>query len=144
MITVKIYENEEGIFNNAEDAIKYMYDTNFEKEISVYDINTNKAFKKTKEIYNAIKEYNKGKPLDDQILPSNPFGYRGILGCLGVQCYSITLGTYKRNHELVALFTGFDESVLNTSKETAHIRPGLNALSSLALMSNMIYDHEIK
>lgn len=140
MITMKIYEGEEGVFSNPDDVIKYMHDTNFEREISVYDIDTEKALNKTKPIYNAIKEYNKGKPLDDQILPTNPFAYRGILGCLGVQCYSISLGTYKINHESIALFSGYNKSVLDTSKEIDNIRPGLKALSSLALLSKLMQD----
>lgn len=137
MITMKIYEGKEGTFKNPEDAIKYATETNFEKEVSVYDINSYKAYEKTKKIYEAIKEYNKGKKLDDQILPGNPFGFRGILGCLGVQVYTVTLGTYKENHECIALFRGFNDCVLDTSAEKSNIRPGLKAMSSLALLGSM-------
>lgn len=139
MFTMKIYELEEGIFEKLDDAIKYMKESNFEKEVSVYAIDSNKAYKKALEIFKVIKEYNKGKPLDDQILPSNPFGYRGILGCLGVQVYSITLGKYKDNRECIALFTGYNDRVLDTSVEKAHIVPGVKAMSSLALMGNMMH-----
>lgn len=139
MFTMKIYEEEEGIFEQLDDAIKYMKESNFEKEVSVYAIDSNKAYKKALEILKVIKEYNKGKPLDDQILPSNPFGYRGILGCLGVQVYSITLGKYKDNRECIALFTGYNDRVLDTSVEKAHIVPGVKAMSSLALMGSMMH-----
>lgn len=139
MFTMKIYEEEEGIFEQLDDAIKYMKESNFEKEVSVYAIDSNKAYKKALEIFKVIKEYNKGKPLDDQILPSNPFGYRGILGCLGVQVYSITLGKYKDNRECIALFTGYNDRVLDTSVEKAHIVPGVKAMSSLALMGSMMH-----
>lgn len=139
MFTIKIYEEEEGIFEQLDDAIKYMKESNFEKEVSVYAIDSNKAYKKALEIFKVIKEYNKGKPLDDQILPSNPFGYRGILGCLGVQVYSITLGKYKDNRECIALFTGYNDRVLDTSVEKAHIVPGVKAMSSLALMGSMMH-----
>ena len=109
-----------------------------EKEVSIYAADSNKAYKKALEIFKVIKEYNKGKPLEDQILPSNPFGFRGILGCLGVQVYSITLGKYKNNCECIALFTGYNERVLDTSVEKAHIVPGVKAISSLALIGSMI------
>lgn len=141
MFTVKIYEGENGTFKNPDDAIKYAIETNFENEVSVYDINSDKAYEKTRKIYEAVKEYNKGKPLDDQILPGNPFGCRGILGCLGVQVYTVGLGTYKSNHECIALFTGYNDSVLDTSIENANVRPGLKAMSSLAMLGAMMYRH---
>lgn len=138
MFTMKIFDGEEGMFDKLDDAIKYMKESNFEKEVSIYAVDSNKAYKKALEIFKVIKEYNKGKPLEDQILPSNPFGFRGILGCLGVQVYSITLGKYKNNCECIALFTGYNERVLDTSVEKAHIVPGLKAISSLALIGSMM------
>lgn len=139
MFTMKIFDGEEGMFDKVEDAIKYMKESNFEKEVSIYAANSNKAYKKALEIFKVIKEYNKGKPLEDQILPSNPFGFRGILGCLGVQVYSITLGKYKNNCECIALFTGYNDRVLDTSVEKAHIVPGVKAMSSLALIGSMMH-----
>lgn len=136
---MKIYEGQDGVFRNTDDAIKYMYDTNFKYEVSVYDIDSDKAYEKTRVIYKVIKDYNKGRPLNDQILPCNPYGYRGIVGCLGVQVYSIDLGTYERNHECVALFTGYNSSVLDTNVEKACITPGSKALASLAMLANIMH-----
>lgn len=136
MFTLKIYEGEDGTFKNPDDAIKYAVDTNFENEVSVYDVNPDRAYEKTCKIYKAIKEYNKSKPLDDQILPSNPFGFRGILGCLGVQVYTVGLGTYKVNRECIALFTGYNQSVLDTSIEKVNIGPGSNAMTSLTMIGS--------
>ena len=93
---VKISEGDDGAYENPEDVIKYMRETNFENEISIYDISDDKAYAKTRQIYDEIKSYNKGKPLDEQILPTNPCKFRGMLGCLGVTIYSIDLGTYKK------------------------------------------------
>ena len=138
MLVSKIHE-EDHVFKNADDAIKYMYETNFKYEVAVYDINADKAYEKTKIIYATIKEYNKGKRLNEQILPSYPFAYRGIIGCLGVQCYSILVGTYERHRECISLFTaGWNDNVLDTSVEKSNIRPGLKALSSMALMTGML------
>ncbi len=125
-------------FNNADDAIKYIHDTNFDGEVIVYDINTDRAYEKVRKIYDAIKEYNKGKELNNQILPTEPFGYRGIIGCLGVQCYSIALGTYERNKNKLALFYGgYYDIVLDISKEKPSIYPSVKALSSLALIGKI-------
>lgn len=136
-MVLKINEGKEGFFKNHKDAIQYMIQNNFENEISVYDTNSDTAYKKTNEIYSAIKEYNKGRLLDDQILPTNPHGYRAIVGCLGVMTYSIGLGTYKRNHECIALFTGWNNSVLDTSEEKACIRPGMKAMASLTMLGGL-------
>ena len=130
-----IYEGKDGVFKNVEEAIKYMDSTNFEDEVTVYDIDTNKAYKKISELYEVIKEYNKGKLLDEQILPTNPYGNRSIIGCLGVQAYSIGLGTYKRNHNCIALFTGWNTSVLDRSNEKPHVIPSMKALSSMAMLA---------
>ena len=138
MLVSKIYE-EDHVFKNTEDAIKYIQETNFEQEVAVYDINADKASRKTKEIYMVIKEYNKGKELNDQILPSYPFAYRGIIGCQGVQCYSISLGTYKRNRECISLFTaGWNDTVLDTTIEKSNIRPGIKAITSMGLIAGML------
>ena len=137
MITVKIYEDE-PYFESTKDAIKYMESTNYSHEVSVYDINDSRAYGKAMEIYKYIIEYNKGKPLNEQILPANPFACRGIVGCLGVQVYTIGLGTYKRNHDKIALFTGFNSDVLDLSKETANILPNKDAIVSLAIMGSML------
>ena len=138
MITMKIYEGQDGTYKNPDDAILYMKETDFENEVSVYDIDSDKAYAKTRKIYEYIRDHNKGKPLNDQILPTNPFECRGILGCLGVTVYSIGLGTYEDNHKCVALFTGYNSTVLDTSTEKSNIRPSMKALSSLAMMAEMM------
>ena len=43
MLVSKIYE-EDHVFKNAGDAIKYMYETNFKYEVAVYDIIADKAY----------------------------------------------------------------------------------------------------
>ena len=114
MFALKIYEDD-AAFLNVEDAIRYMKKTDFEKDVTVYDIDTQKACKKVCQLYKVIKEYNKGKALQFQCLPGNPFSHRGIVGCLGVQCYSISLGKYEHNKDLIALFTGWNKDVLDMS-----------------------------
>lgn len=54
-----------------------------------------------------------------------------------MQVYTIGLGTYKDNHDKIALFTGFNSDVLDLSKETANILPNKNAMISLAMVGSM-------
>lgn len=46
MFTMKIFGEEEGMFDKLDDAIKYMKESNFEKEVSIYAVDSNKAYKK--------------------------------------------------------------------------------------------------
>ena len=139
MIINKIYENDENIFSNPEDAIEYMKENDFRYGVHVYAIKEKDAYEKTKPIYAFIKEYNKGKPLDEQILPGTQYAYQGILGCLGVHVYEISLGKYKDNHNCLCLFGEFKKSVLDTSKGEADVRPGTKALTTLAMMGMMCH-----
>lgn len=68
---------------------------------------------------------------------TNPYYYRGIDGCLGVQCCEINAGLYKDSHETVALFGGWNNSVLHGDY---NVRPGMKALASLGLMAQMMFD----
>lgn len=102
MLTVEIFEGQEGIFKNPDEAIEYIIETNFKRHVYLYAISSNEAYTKIKKIYEFIKEYNKGKSLDDQILLIDPYEYRGILGCLEVQVYEIGF----RAHNGVSDFDG--------------------------------------
>ena len=137
MFTLHITEGEDGTFKEPQDAIKYMYETNFTEDVSIYDINEDKARNKAHELYVEIAKYNKGKPINEQILPSQPLGFRGILGCLGVKVYTMSLGTYEENHDKIALMSGWNSSVLDREGTDAHITPSLKALSSLAMLGGL-------
>lgn len=138
---LKIYEDETGYFKNVQDAIEYIKANDFICSVTVYDVKDHDAYEKVRKIYSAIREYNKGKQLNSQILPTNSYPFRGIIGCLGVHCYEIGLNTYERNHRCIALFTGYNECVLDTSVEEADIRPSLKALSSMAMLSYAYMQH---
>ena len=132
---LKEYDN---MFEDVKDAIKIMHSTGFSAEVGMYDIDDKIAYSKITQLYDVIKEYNQGKQLDVQVLPSNPFAFRGIKGCLGVQCYSISLGTYKETHQFWSPFTrGYNESVLDTSDESSDVRPGLKVMHSMLLVYDL-------
>ena len=48
------------------------------------------------------------------------------------------LGTYERNHNCIALFSGHNSDVLDTSTESADLTPSLKTLSSLAMLGKFI------
>lgn len=108
-----IYEGKDGIFKNVDDAIKYMELTNFKREVRIYDADIDIADKKVLELYKVIKEYNKGKPLDEQILPSKPYGYRAVIELRDVQVFSISLGIYHRTYDALTYMKGCNYSVLD-------------------------------
>lgn len=136
MVVAKLKEYD-NIFENVTDAIEFMHGTRFTREVGVWDIDDKVAYSKVRQLFDEIKKYNVGKQLDIQVLPSNPFAFRGIKGCLGVQCYSIILGTYKENHRCWSPFTrGYNESVLDTSEESSNVKPGLKAMYSMSLVYN--------
>ena len=147
-------------FENPEDAISYMKENGMEREITVYDISTKDALNKTKVIYDFIKEYNKGKPLNEQILPGNPLydstnrnkGYNKTIG--GDPCNkglteqekkerrrAIQKRWNENNRDKICLFTKYNDSVLDTSVEKANITPSLKAITSLCMMADMMYNN---
>ena len=112
-MTLQIAEGHNHTYYHVEDAIEDIKLSNFQREITLYDSVDKKLYEKVKEIYHFIKEYNQDKPLKNQLLPTNPFYFRGILGCLGVQCCSIDVGNYEENINKIALFTGWNTTVLH-------------------------------
>lgn len=60
MLVSKIYE-EDHVFKNAGDAIKYMHETNFKYEVAVYDINADKAYKKQRKSMQPLKRITREK-----------------------------------------------------------------------------------
>ena len=111
---LKIYpDEEENFFENATDCIAYMKSRNFQCNVTLYAIKRKDLTPMIHEVYQCIKAHNKTVPLMYQILPTNPFYYNGIKGCLGVECVEIDMNTYCYNRDLLALFTGWDKSVLN-------------------------------
>ena len=64
-----------------------------------------------------------------------PYKTRGIIGTLGVNVFEICISNYEKSHNSIAMCPGgWDESVLDTSKEEADLRPSLKGLANLAAM----------
>ena len=50
--------------------------------------------------------------------------------------------TYKRNHNLIAICTGYNDSVLDAEK--TDIRPSMRALASMSIVMSMMKHEETK
>lgn len=122
-------------FKTAEDAFEYMINGN--RTVELYSQNPKALVSEIKKFYQKIKTYN-GTVEDEelQVLPTYPYRYRGIVGCLGVECAEITCGTFKENADKIALFTDWNYTVLRDMT----LRKTLceNALGDLAMLGSMV------
>ena len=137
LFTTKIVEGLDGAYQDYLAAFEYCKTKDFYCEVILYNIKESVLRDELDKFFSEIKNFNKGRELDEQILPTNPFFTYGLNGCLGVHTASIDLGFYKNNKDCIALFTGWNSRVLHTDTEP-QIIPGLKALSSLAMLRGTI------
>lgn len=110
---------------------------NGDHSVTLYDYSEKKLNEMLKELYKRIKEYNsKIDDVNNQILPSYPYRWHGIDGCLGVYCAEVTGGTFEHNAEVLSLFTGWNYTVLTDT--TARKPLNSKALTSLAILGGML------
>ena len=126
-------------FQKAEDAFEHLKDTiNGYSNVELYATSSSTLEKEIKKLYELIKQYN--STIEDpemQCLPSNPYYYHEIKGCLGVDCVEITGGTYEKNADKISLFTGWNYNVLQDP--SMRKTPCTRAMASLALMGSMMF-----
>ena len=116
-------------FKTADEAIDFVLKHD---RVVMYDMHEERLIKEINKLYSMIKNYNeKIDGLDDQYMATNPYFYRGIDGCLGVQCCEIDIGLYKDHHDHIAL-GGWNNSVLHGDYD---VRPGMKAITTLMTMA---------
>ena len=142
-MVLKIYETDNA-FNNISDAIKYTEETELKYDVILYSINSKKLSNMVHSFYDYLSKYNSDKPLNEQILPSYPSYYRGIKGCLGVECADIMVGTYEKRHDCIPLFSEWYTNVLHAEKEEIDMRPSKKATNSLFTLFTMLAENERK
>ena len=113
---MQVVEGYNGVFKNIEDAIEYVKKNNHICEVSVYDVSDVKTRRKAKVLKEYIKEYNKLKPLSEQIICTNPYEWRGINGCLGVVVCSIIFEKFSSKGLPFVVFSTWDGSVIDVLK----------------------------
>jgi len=122
-------------FKTADEAFGHMMKDN--RTIELHNISSKGLWNEIKKFYQMVEEYNQTVESEElQILPSYPYEYRGIKGCLGVKCAEISCGTFKDNADKISLFTGWNYTVLKNPS----LRKPLSekALVSLAMLGSMV------
>ena len=90
-----------------------------------------------KKLYEKIKEYNRNvDSVEKQLLPTHPYFWDDIDGCLGVRCAEIDIDTVKNCNGKLALFTGWNKSVLFKDTE---LHVSSKAIASLALLGSLAH-----
>ena len=119
----------------AEEAIEKLYgDTH---SVILYHSNEKILEQEISKLFKEIKARNAQiEDIEEQMLPTNSYRWDDIDGCLAVKCAEISMRTFKENSGCLALFTGFNYSVLSKPDERRPLSP--KAMSSLAMLGSMV------
>ena len=116
----------------AEEAIKLMFEQN-QRSIVLYSSSSKTLSAEIRKFYDAIKHHNAGiEDINLQVLPTNPYYWNDIDGCLAVECAEITGGRFEDNADKLAMFSGWNYSVL--SDPSARKPISTKAMNSLAML----------
>lgn len=131
------YAKHNGILaKTAEEAYKIITNSKYHTVI-LYNSVEHKLDIELNKLFNMIKSDNtKVSDINQQWLPTNPYYWDDIDGCLGVKCAEVSMNTYEKNGGGIAMFTGWNYSVLN--KIDAKKRLDSKTLTTLAMLGSMI------
>ena len=116
----------------AEEAIDLMFNQGKETVI-LYSCSAKRLDAEISKLYEEIRRRNADiDDINQQILPTNPYYWRDIDGCLAVECAEISGGTFAKNAESIAMFSGWNYNVLTDVK--ARKAPSEKAMNSLAML----------
>ena len=102
----------ENLANNSKDAIDIIYGGDYHYVI-IYDRKEENIRRVAYEVFEEIKRRNAEiSDINEQMLPTNPYYFDCIDGCLPVKCCEISMNAYGKNKGCIAPFTGFNDSVL--------------------------------
>lgn len=105
----------------AEEAYAILKNNKFHHVI-LYNSVTSKLNKEISKLYKLIKAENATiTELDQQWLPIYPYYWDDIDGCLAVRCAEISMNTFEHNKGGIALFTGWNYSVLTHPEEKSQV-----------------------
>lgn len=125
-------------FKDSDTAVSYLFHNGELKKTSIilYSSNSTKLSREIEELYSAIQKYNSevDNP-NEQILPTNPYFWDDIDGCLYVRCAEIGIDTVSNSAGTVALFTGYNTRVI--AKEFDRVPVNAKAMISLALLGRL-------
>jgi hypothetical protein len=125
-----------AISANADEAFNKVVSGDGRKTVILYRSfqNEKELHNEIKKLYQKIKEYNRNvDSVEKQLIPTNPYFWDDIDGCLGVRCAEIDIGTVENCDGKIALFAGWNKSVLFKDTE---LRVSSKAMASLALFGS--------
>lgn len=118
----------------AEEAIEKLYSGTH--SIILYHSNTKVLDQEIEKVYAEIKSRNsKIEDIDQQMLPTNPYYWADIDGCLAVTCAEIGMNTFEVNAECLPLFTGYNYSVISDPEARKPLSS--KAMASMAMLGAM-------
>lgn len=96
----------------ADEAVDLMFNQG-KKTVILYNSCSKTLSVEIRKFYGAIKHHNsKIDDINQQILPTNPYYWNDIDGCLAVECAEISGGTFADNAGNIAMFSGWNYGVL--------------------------------
>jgi len=118
--------------NNVKDGLRIIYDDPYHNLV-LYSTSEKELRNIVKGVYEGIKKKNAEiEDINQQMLPTCGYYFRGIHGCLGVYCCEISMGTFEKNASCIAMFTGWNYNVL--TDPTAREPISAKAMTSLAML----------
>lgn len=140
MGTLRMLRDSGCIATNAQDAIRILYETEH-RSVVLYSSQISKLQKICDEIYDEIAKRNKNIPnVEDQMLPTYPYLWDDIDGCLAVKCAEINMDIFANNAECLHVFTRPNYSVL--TKPSARKPLSMKALTTLSLLGSFMKGSE--
>ena len=133
MSTLKWAKREGRATNDVAEAVEIIYERNPYHHVILYASNEKKLSELIKGVNDEIKKRNTEiEDVNQQMLPTYPYRWDDIDGCLHVKCAEISMDVFEKNAGCIALFTGFNYSVLTKPDERR--APNQKALTSLAML----------
>lgn len=126
-----------AISANADEAFNKVASGDGRKTVILYRSfqNEKELHNEIKKLYQKIKEYNINvDSVEEQLIPTNPYFWNDIDGCLGVRCAEIDIDTVENCDGKIALFAGWNKSVLFKDTELC---VSSKAMASLALLGSL-------
>lgn len=122
---------------SAEEAIEILYGESVYPSVILYNSSQSELYKEVDKVYAEIKRRNAEIPdVKQQMLPSSPYSWEDIDGCLHVYCVEITMNTFEHNSGGINLFSGWNYDVL-TNPEARSPLSG-NTMAALAMLGSMV------
>lgn len=118
----------------AGEAIRLMFEDG-KKTVILYNSCGKTLSAEISKFYEEIRHRNANiEDINQQTLPTNPYYWNDIDGCLAIECAEISGGTFAENADGIAMFTGWNYRVL--SDVNARKAPSAKALTSLAMIGS--------